>query len=67
MTSHSGKETASILPSASHAPTFGRRFGSNMMVRAAIPKATAGSRMLNGTKTPQLVSNRHKAPHPAAI
>ena len=35
MTSHSGRETASILPSASHAPALGRRFGSNMMVRAA--------------------------------
>ncbi len=67
MTSHSGRDTASILPSASHAPALGRRFGSNMMVRAQMPKATAGSCMLNGTKTPQLVSNRHKAPHPAAI
>ena len=46
---------------------FGRRFGTNMMVRAPMPKAAAGSCMFNGTKTPQPVSKRHKAPHPAAI
>ena len=67
MTNHSGRETASILPSASHAPAFGRRFGTNIMVKAPMAKAAAGSCMLNGTKTPQLVSKRHKAPHPAAI
>src|SRR5208282_1070216 len=67
MTSQSGSVTSTIRPRVCHVSELGRRSRTASTHSEARTKPAAGTVRRSGTNTPQPVSTRQSAPHPAPI